>query len=248
MVWVYVLISVFLVSLVSLIGVFSLALKDKILQKILIYFVAFSSGALIGDVFLHLLPEATNKDGFSVSVSMLLFLGVVSFFILEKVLRWRHCHEVGCENHSKHIGTLSLVSDAVHNFIDGVLIGVSFLVSIPLGITTTLAVLLHEIPQELGNFAVLLHSGFTKEKALWFNFITALTAILGAILAIALGNRLGGLEAIMVPFTAGSFLYIAMTDLIPELHKEAGWKASLIQLLFIVGGFAMMGLLLLLEA
>lgn len=244
MVWVYVLISVLLVSLISLIGVVTLALKDRILKKILLLLVAFSSGALIGDTLLHLLPEASEENGFTNLIALMMIAGILFFFVLEKFLRWRHCHELDCSEHKEHIGTLSLMSDSVHNFIDGVLIGVSFLISIPLGVTTTLAVILHEIPQELGNFAVLLHTGHAKKKAIIYNFLSALTAILGAIVAVALGDKMQGFEAVMVPFTAGSFLYIAMTDLIPELHnKEHKISESLLQLMFIILGFGVMGIL-----
>jgi len=247
MIPIYVLVSVVLVSMVSLVGALTLAIKEKFLKKVLIFFVAFSTGALIGDSFIHLLPEAVEKNGFSTSISLSIFLGILVFFILEKILRWRHCHEIDCGDHSGRLGTMNLVGDAVHNFLDGVLIAVSYLVSIPLGIATTVAVVLHEIPQELGDFGVLIHSGFTKKKAILFNFLSASAAIAGSFIALVLGQRMQSFSELMVPFAAGGFIYIAMSDLIPELHKESEWQKSLQQLLFIIFGVAVMFSLIYLE-
>lgn len=241
--WFYVLISVVLISLASFAGALTLSIKAKLLNKVLIYFVAFSAGALIGDVFLHLLPEAA-PNGFDLNISLAVFLGIALFFVLEKILRWRHCHEVNCTDHPKHLGTMNLVGDGVHNFIDGVLIASSYLISIPLGISTTLAVLLHEIPQELGDFGILLHSGFSKRRALLFNALSAAIAILGAVLIGLLGKNIDNIATWMVPFTAGGFLYIALSDLVPELHKEENYKKSLLQFIFVtLGVLVMVGLL-----
>lgn len=247
MIWLYSLISVIIVSLISLIGVFTLTVKEKSLHKILILMVAFSVGALIGDTFLHLLPEAVEENGFSPVISTSLFGGVIVFFILEKFLRWRHCHESSCEEHPKHIGQMNLIGDTLHNLIDGIIIGSSFVISVPLGVATSLAVILHEIPQELGDFGVLLHSGFTKRKAIIFNLLSACASIFGAALAVIFGTRFTSFQNIMIPFTAGGFLYIAMTDLIPELHLETKWQKSALQLLFILLGILIMYSLLLLE-
>lgn len=247
MVWVYALISVALVSLASFVGVLTLSFKDQILKKVLIFFVAFSAGALIGDSFLHLLPEATEKNGFSVGVSAAIFAGIIVFFLLEKILRWRHCHDASCEDHPKHLGQMNLFGDGVHNFIDGLLIGASFLVSIPVGIATTTAVIMHEIPQELGDFGVLLHSGFSKQKAIMFNFLSACLAIIGAVVALSLGTKTGAFGETMIPFSAGGFLYIALSDLIPELHKEVKIRSAIAHLCFLLLGIGMMFLLLLVE-
>ena len=242
--WLYIFISVVLVSLASFAGALTLAFKVNNLQKILIYFVAFSAGALIGDSFLHLLPEATEGAGFSVNISVALFLGIATFFVLEKVLRWRHCHELNCHDHPKHLGTMNLIGDGVHNLIDGTLIAASYLVSIPLGVTTTLAVIFHEIPQELGDFGVLLHSGFSKKRALYLNFASACAAILGALIVTCLGYASTELINWLIPFTAGGFIYISLSDLIPELHKEQGLKSSFFQFIFAtLGVLVMVGLL-----
>ena len=159
MVWQYIIISVIIVSLLSFSGVIALALKKDFLRRILLILVAFSTGALIGDAFLHLLPEAVNEaGGFTGTIALSVFIGILIFFSLEKFLRWRHCHDIDCKDHPKHLGTMNLVGDGVHNFIDGALIASSYLISVPLGIATTIAVAAHEIPQELGDFGVLIHS------------------------------------------------------------------------------------------
>lgn len=223
-------------------------LKKAVLAKILLFLVAFSAGALIGDSFLHLLPQIVSQRGFDGNISLPIFAGILSFFILEKVLRWHHCHDNSCEEHShEHLGTINLVGDGFHNLIDGLLIGSSFIVSIPVGIATTLAVALHEIPQELGDFGVLLHSGFTKQKALLFNLLSGLVALLGGGLAIFLTGRIGGFDQFMIPYTVGGFLYIALADLIPELHRDNHFKRTLLHIFGFIAGIAVMWLLLFLE-
>lgn len=245
--WIYAIASVVLVSVVSFVGVLALSVKDQLLKKTLIFFVAFSAGALIGDAFLHLLPEAVDKNGFNVEVSAAIFGGIIVFFLLEKILRWRHCHDTSCDDHPKHLGQMNLIGDGVHNLIDGLLIGASFLVSVPVGIATTTAVVLHEIPQELGDFGVLLHSGFSKKRAILFNFLSACMAILGALIALILGTKIGAFGDAMIPFAAGGFLYIALSDLIPELHKEVRWQSAISHLIFLILGIGTMLLLLLVE-
>lgn len=248
MIWLYALISVTIISLLSFVGAVTLFLSKKRLESVLSILVAFSTGALIGDAFVHLLPEAVSKSGsFTIQIAISVFAGILLFFILEKFLRWRHCHDIDCKEHPKHLGTMNLVGDGVHNFIDGILIGASFLVSIPLGIATTIAVAAHEIPQELGDFGVLLHSGFSKSKAILFNFLSACIAILGAILALIIGSKAGQFIDFMIPVTAGGFIYIALSGLVPELHKEEEISKSALQLLFLILGLAAMFLLLLIE-
>ncbi len=242
----YILISVLIISSVSLIGVFTLSVKEVFLKKILLTMVAFSAGALIGDAFIHLLPEAMEKSN-SLSISLSIFAGITAFFLLEKFLRWRHCHDLSCHDHPHHLGMINLVGDGMHNLIDGLLIGASFVISIPLGISTSLAVILHEIPQELGDFGVLLHSGFTVKKALFFNFLSASVAIPGAIIAYFIGSSAQAFNDFMVPFTIGSFIYIALSDLIPELHKETSIKQTLSHTAGLFAGIGVMFLLLLLE-
>jgi zinc and cadmium transporter len=236
----YPIFSVIIVSLISFLGAFTLAIKEKNLQKILIYLVSFSAGALFGDVFIHLLPEAIAENGLELSTSMYILGGIVASFLVEKIICWRHCHIPESEVHPHRFAYMNLFGDAVHNFIDGLILGASFLVSLPVGIATSVAIVLHEIPQEIGDFGVLLHGGFSKTKALFFNFISAATAIVGTILALILSAYMTNLNAFLIPFAAGSFIYIAGSDLIPELHKEGELKKGMLQLLIFMAGIAVM--------
>jgi zinc and cadmium transporter len=169
--------AVFLISLISLVGLFTFSFKKKLLEKLLSFLVAFAAGGLLGDAFVHLLPYSLIEITSPVVWSGLILIGLLAFFVLEKFLKWRHCHNLECSEHQKEVGTMNLVADAFHNFIDGVVISASFLTSLSLGWTTTLAVALHELPQEIGDFAVLIHTGFSRPRALFFNFLSALTAL-----------------------------------------------------------------------
>jgi zinc and cadmium transporter len=249
-IWLYTILSVIIVSLASLIGVLGLALKENTLRKIIIYLVSFSAGALFGGAFIHLLPEAFRESN-AMMVSTGVLSGIVIFFVVEKVIHWRHCHMPTNKHHLHPVGILNLIGDGVHNFIDGLVMAAAYLTSIPLGIVTTLAVLLHEIPQELGDFGVLLHAGFTKKKALWFNLLSALTAIIGAVAGLIIGAYSQSIKLFLLPFAAGGFIYIAGADLIPELHKDVcespSTSRSLLQLLFFVLGIVLMFLMIGLE-
>ena len=246
--WILGIASVILISAVSFTGVLVLWMKDKQLEKILLYLVSFSVGGLFGDAFIHLIPEAIEEGGFGISVSLLILMGILFSFIVEKFLQWRHCHIPTSNEHPHSFAYMNLFGDAVHNLIDGLIVGGSYLVSIPIGISTTLAVVFHEIPQELGDFGVLIHGGFNKNKAIWFNFLTALTAILGAVIAFVAGTTMEGFIPLLVPFAAGNFIYIAGSDLIPELRKdEPDLKKAMLQVISIILGVAIMLLVLLLE-
>ena len=231
--------SVTVVSLLALIGILFVSLKEAILGRILTAFVGFASGSLIGAAFLHLLPEAL--EGTSQSVLQLVVTGIVFFFVMEKFLYWRHCHDGKCPVHI--FAYLNLIGDGIHNFIDGITIAASFLISYSLGFATTLAVIFHEIPQELGDFGVLVYGGLGKKKALTYNFISALTAFVGALITYFLASYIQGLAQFLVPFAAGGFIYIAATDLMPELHKGTQAKESIIQLLAILMGIGLMSTL-----
>ncbi len=239
-VWFYTLVSVFLISFLSLVGVFTLSISKDRLKKFLIYFISFSAGALLGDVFIHLLPEVIETYGFNLTISLFILTGILVGFFVEKVICWRHCHLPINKNHVHRYAYMNLFGDMVHNFIDGLIVGASFLASIPIGIATTSAVILHEIPQEIGDFGVLLHGGFSKTKALFYNFATALTAIIGAVVALLVSVSAKNINLFLIPFAAGSFIYIAGSDLIPELHKEEKVERSLIQILFFVLGIGIM--------
>ncbi len=246
-IWFYSLISVTIVSLISLIGVFTLSWKPERLKKISLFLVSFAVGGLFGDAIIHLLPESFEKLGNNILTSLLVIFGIIVFFSLEKFLRWRHCHFPDCDVHLPSVAAMSLTGDAVHNFIDGLLVAASYAVSFQIGLATTLAVIFHEIPQEIGNFGVLVHSGYSVKKALFFNFLSALTAILGAITALVLGFWQEFFASYLLPLTAGGFLYLAGSDLLPELHHDVRPKSSLIQLFLIILGITIMALLTLLE-
>ena len=239
MVLVWILLSTFLVSLISLIGIFTLTINDKLLQKIIFSLIGFSAGALIGGAFLHLLPEAL-KGTKSTTVFYYLILGIVLFFLLERYVHWRHCHEKGCDIHA--FTYLNLVGDGLHNFIDGMVIAAGFIVSFKLGVVTTLAIILHEIPQELGDFGVLIFGGFTKQKALVYNFLTALTAMLGALAGYFIIDFSRGFSNFIMPLTAGGFIYIATSDLIPQIHKETDLRRSSLAFFAFLLGIVFMAL------
>jgi zinc and cadmium transporter len=227
--------------------VLTFSLKEENLKRLLLYLVSFSAGGLFGDAFIHLIPEAAEANGFGLQVSSYILIGIITSFIVEKFLQWRHCHIPTSEEHPHTFAYMNLFGDAVHNFIDGLIIGGSYFVSLPLGLATTLAVVFHEIPQEIGDFGVLIYGGFTRSKALFFNFSTAITAIFGAIISLGLGFYVQGFIPFLVPFAAGNFIYIAGSDLIPELRKEEpGLLKSALQLTtFILGVLVLFSLTLL---
>jgi len=237
---IYSLISVIIVSLISLIGIIAFSIKENILKKIIIYLVSFSIGTMFGAAFLHLIPEALEKEANALAYVL---VGLLFSFILEKFIKWRHCHNPNHFYKNIHpFAYINLVGDLIHNFIDGIIIAASYIVSIPLGISTTIAVMMHEIPQEIGDLAVLLHGGFTKGKALFLNFITALSAVVGVAIGLTIGSDNMQFISFLIAFAAGNFIYIAASDLIPELHKETKLKNSLLQLLFIILGVSIMSL------
>ncbi|MDD4179873.1 MAG: ZIP family metal transporter [Candidatus Margulisbacteria bacterium] len=225
--------STLIISLISLVGVFTLALKEKTLKEILLLLVGFSAGVLAGGAFLHLLPEALEKlkPGETFIYAL---IGFSLFFLMERILYWRHCHDGHCDVHA--FSYLNLFGDGLHNFIDGLVIAASFIVSFPLGIATSMAVASHEIPQEIGDFGVLVYGGFSRGRALAYNLLSALMAVAGGVIGYFLASSISGFSAALLPLTAGGFIYIAASDLIPELHKEKNAnKANLAFVLFILG-------------
>jgi len=247
LVWIYTLLSVFVVSLISLIGIFTLSVSQEKLSRILIYLVSFAAGTLLGDAFIHLIPESFNQGEESIQVSFFILLGILIFFILEKFIHWRHCHKIACDDHPHPFSYIILVGDSAHNFIDGMVIAASYLVNIPLGLATTLAVIFHEIPQEIGDFGSLVYGGFSRVKALIFNFLTALFAVGGSLLILFINLQSEKLINFLIPLTAGGFIYIASSDLIPELHKQSELKKSFWQLFAFILGIGLMFLLLAFE-
>lgn len=243
--------SVIIISLISLIGVSTLALHAERLRKILFVLVALAVGALLGDAFFHLIPEAFEKNENTALVSILIILGLLVFFWFEKLLHWHHGHhgnteEIEQEDRIKPLGQLILLSDGLHNFLDGLIIGASYLISVEVGVATTIAIVLHEIPQEVGDFAVLLHAGYKKSVALLYNFISALAAVAGVIVIVLVGKSIENVIGLVVPFAAGTFIYIAAADLVPELHKQRG-TSTVLEFVAILLGVGAMYVLLFLE-
>jgi zinc and cadmium transporter len=245
-VWIYSLVSVLIVSLVSLSGIVVLGLNHKRLKSILFYLVSFSAGALLGDVFIHLLPEM-SEAGFGTKEGIYFLIGLVAFFILERFIHWQHSHGEDHDEKVHSVVYLTIAGDSLHNFIDGIVIAVSFMANPTLGIASTVAVILHEIPQELGQYAILIHGGWSKSKALWYNFLSALTSVVGAVLVLVFAQGLEKAPSFLLAFAGASFIYVALSDLVPELHKEVGKRKSLIQFVFFIIGIALMALLLLLD-
>ena len=227
--------SVTIVSLVSFIGLLFVGMKEGVLGRLLMVLVGFASGSMIGAAFFDLIPEAVEAGS---NVWVYIVTGIMFFFVMEKFLYWRHCHDENCQVHS--FAYLNLIGDGVHNFVDGALIAGSFLISASLGFTTTLAVVFHEIPQELGDFGVLVYGGFARKRALTYNFLSAATAVVGALTTYVLSSQVQSLPALLVPFAAGGFIYVAATDLMPELHKRTQPRDSLVQLLTLLAGIALM--------
>ena len=252
--------SVIIVSLVSLVGIIALSLSRSFLKKCISFLVALAIGALLGDALIHLIPEALAEADDPLLIPLLVITGFLLFFILEKYFHWHHgthgtqehsreCDVDDPDCHPKPLGKLILVSDAAHNLIDGMVIAASFFVSIEVGIATTIAIVLHEIPQEVADFGVLVHSGYSRSRALFFNFLSALFAVFGAIITILLGGFVEELIIWLLPIAAGAFIYIASSDLTPELHKEDPKKGStILQLAAILLGVALMYGLLFVES
>lgn len=213
----WILLMTFINGLLALTGALSFLISKKSLNKMLLFLVSFATGALLGGAFFHLIPEALEELKILTAL-LLVFSGFFLFFLIEKFLHWHHCHKTGkCEKHP--FTYLILLGDGIHNFIDGLIIASSFLISIPFGIMTSLIIMSHELPQEIGDFGVLIYGGFTKTKALVYNFISQLTSVLGGILGFYF-FQLNNYSIYLLPFAAGGFLYIAIMDLIPEIFKE----------------------------
>ncbi|MDA1334473.1 MAG: ZIP family metal transporter [bacterium] len=250
--------SVVIVSLISLIGLFTLSLNERILRKSIFVLVALAVGALLGDAFLHLIPEALEADSTGLA-PLLIVAGILSFFVLEKALGWHHhsAHDEDSHHHAREervgqpdiqpVGKMVLISDGLHNLIDGIIIGASFLISIPVGVASTIAIILHEIPQEIGDFGVLLHSGYTKSRALVLNFFSALLAVLGVVIVVVMGETAQKFVEYVIPFAAGVFIYIATADLVPELHKRHSQASTFFETAAVFAGVFMMYGLLFLE-
>ena len=196
------------------------------------YFVSFAVGTLLGAAFLEIIPHAYELSRDLHQISLIVLIGILVFFILEKLLVWRHCHGSHCENHSPVVnhdvkkGSILIIGDCFHNFIDGILIASAFIVDINLGLITALAIIVHEIPQEISNFSILINSGYSLSRTLLMNVITGFAMIIGAILAYFVLNDLEFLIPIILAFAASSMIYVAISDLIPSLHKKVEIKQT----------------------
>ncbi len=236
---VYIFIFVFLGSIGSLIGGMALLAREKFALRISHYLASFAAGTLLGAAFFDLLPEAAH-EGEKVGVDIFLFtlLGILIFFLLERFIHWFHHHEEYHEHEKETKSTIPLIvfSDTLHNFVDGIVIAATFLVSIPLGIVTTLAVAAHEIPQEIGDFGLLLHKGMGKKKIILVNILSASAAFLGAIVTLLFGSLVEGFIPAFLAITAGFFIYIAASDLIPEIHYEKNRRVAIIQSVLLLSG------------
>lgn len=227
---IFILGSVVLMSAISLVGIVTFLFRDKSLDRVFFVLVSFATGSLLGAAFLDLLPEAVS-EGVKSTVFGGVLLGIMLFFLVEKFLYWYHCHEGECDIHQ--FTYLNLIGDGIHNFIDGVIITSAFLTSVPLGLITSFAIMLHEIPQELGDFSILVYGGFSRAKALAYNFISSLAALAGALSAYFFLTQIKDITSSIIGLAAGGFIYIACTDLIPELHKERTLVRSLQQFILI---------------
>ena len=248
MVWLYSITSVIIVSLISLIGIITLFTTGKKLCHLVSFLVGLATGALFGGAFLHMIPEVFKEISNETIASISILLGIAIFFILEKFLHWHHeHHHHDKEDHIKPFGYLNLISDGLHNLIDGIIIAAAYMINIEVGIATTVAVVLHEIPQEIGDFGLLIHAGFSKSKALLLNLLSASLSLVGVIIVLIIGNSIIDSTAYILAIAAGGFIYIAGSDLVPELHKTNDFKSSIKQFLSIGLGIAIMFLLIIFE-
>ncbi len=253
----YALGATLLVSLVSLIGVATLSIQIEKMQRAMHLFIGLSAGALLGDAFIHLIPEALEKNADTTIFSLGVLGGIIVFFVLEKYLCWYDYHHVSharCEPGEQcsikpkgALGVLVITGDAIHNFLDGAIIAASYLVSPALGVATTIAVFLHEVPQEISDFALLIHSGYTRMQVLMWNFISALVAFLGVGTFLWFGETVENIEPLALAFTAGGFIYIAAVNLIPELKTSAHPGKSITEFFAVLVGIGIMFALLLIE-
>lgn len=241
---IYAIISVFIVSLTSLAGLVMLSASETSIKKLVNFLISFSAGAMIGDVFIHLLPDLVSKQQFTFQISLYVLATILAFFVLERMLHWYHHHHFSLDPHDHHIKPLAfvnLIGSSLHNITDGLVVGGAYLLDVRLGVATTIAVVLHEIPREIGDFGIFVYSGFSKGRALFFNFLTGLIALVGVFASLWIGKSQNFLP-VLIAIAIGSFIYIALADLIPETHKSEG-KAYAHLATFCLGIFMMFILL-----
>ncbi|MGQ9618572.1 MAG: ZIP family metal transporter [Candidatus Aminicenantia bacterium] len=230
---IYIGVSILIISLFSFSGIIFIGLEKNSFDKLISFFVSISIGTLMGGAFFHLIPESLESLESTYLPMGLVICGIFLFLLLEQMVRWRHCHDYDCPVHA--FAYLNLIGDGLHNFIDGIAIASAYLIEPRLGVSTTIAILFHEIPQELGDFGVLIYGGFKKSKALIFNFISSLTALIGGIGTFYFSKIVKTFELYIPSIAAGGFLYIALSDLIPEFHRGKSKNFFLNLSLTIVG-------------
>ena len=227
-----------LMSAIALIGAVTLVLKEQTLQRIILPLVAFSAGSLLGGAFFHMIPAAVERVGPHPSLFLWVLVGFTVFFALEQFLHWHHCHRPDAECRKMPLTYLILLGDGLHNWMGGLSVAATFVMDIRLGIATWLAAAAHEVPQELGDFAVLLHGGWTKGKALLFNVLSALTFLVGGLMAYTVSSQID--IWFLVPFAAGNFLYIGASDLVPEVNKHRDAVGNVVHFLAFSAGVALL--------
>ena len=245
--WGSTILAVLAVSAIAFAGIVALVVQEDLLRRIVPVLVSFAVGALLGDALFHILPELAVDGGITEGLSWVMALSILFFFVLEKFIHLHHQLNAPEHRHVHPVVLTNLLGDGVHNFVDGAIIAGSFLVSPSLGLATTIAVALHEIPQEMGDLGVLVHAGLAPKRALAYNVASAMTALLGAVIALLLDGAIDGIERLLLAISAGAFIYIAGSDLIPELHKGTSIRTSVLQFLGIAAGFAVMAALLAIE-
>jgi len=226
-----------LMSAIALVGSVTLLLEDATFRKLILPMVAFSAGSLLGGAFFHMLPASLDEADDLLAPFVWTLAGFTVFFALEQFMHWHHCHRESAQCR-KPVAHLILFADGVHNFIGGLAVGATFLVDVRLGITTWLAEAAHEVPQELGDFAVLVHAGWTKGKALAYNVVSALTFPLGGVMAFVWSRQAD--VTFLVPFAAGNFLYIAASDLVPEVNRHHSLKQSVLHFSSFAAGLGLL--------
>jgi zinc and cadmium transporter len=219
-----------------------LSIGKKHIYKYISFIVAFAAGTLLGDTFLHLIPEALHEEHFGHEYGLALLGGFLISFVIERFIHWHHCRTGSTHQH--RLATMNIVGDGIHNLLDGIAIAAAFNVSMPVGIATTSAIILHEIPQELGDFAILLYSGYSRTKAILYNLATATTSLVGVFVGLIAIEYFESMERMILLFTAGNFIYIAATDIMPELNRHESVRRSIAHLVALIVGISVMYLLL----
>lgn len=242
----YSLFATIVISLISFVGVLFLSTRRAFLNRFVVLLISLAAGTMMGGAFLHLLPEASEVlDGAQLFGYVL--VAFILFYVVERVLHWRHCHHNDCKVHNNSLGYMNIIGDGIHNFMDGMVVAAAFMTDFNLGLATTLAIVMHEIPQEIGDFGVLMHSGFSKRKALALNFGSALLAVGGAVFSYVAAQQVENLQLYLLPLAAGGFIYIAASDLLPEIRKEENLAKAIVSFFIFLLGVGIMYYLTLFE-